>query len=385
MRKTKLRKENPAKRKINDVAEKKGTEVKGTGETLSKVESTMDWKKELVSFLRQMRDEGRAIAEEMKAKGNEGTGEGQRNQGELVAEQIFRSKMAATEDGADLRTFLSLMEQEFREMKISEDQWGLLVRKYLIGRAVKQWDYIYRSGIDMTNWSLVRERLCERFRVLPRESMISKMKENVWKGDYNEYTNAFTDIVITGEEMPEEELAIFFLAGLPEDIGDRLTKRGKREFPTWHEAAKALREYVVPMNAWRTKRKRAVREMQSMEGLMCPAEGNAKAEGEKNAGKAEGSNGITRRVTPSVRVATDGERDVIRCYECTGRGHLGRDCPLRNGVIRRRGETCSKCGGKDHYARDCATARRITVGGQRVNMGASMETREGVNRSNEKA
>ncbi|CDJ30941.1 uncharacterized protein EMH_0062590 [Eimeria mitis] len=126
MRKSKLRKENSAKGKINNVAEKKGTEVKGTGETLSTVESTMDWKKELASFLRQMRDEGRAIAEEMKAKSIEGTGEGQRNQGELVAEQIFRSKMAATEDGADLRTFLSLMEQEFREMKISEDQWGLL-------------------------------------------------------------------------------------------------------------------------------------------------------------------------------------------------------------------------------------------------------------------
>ncbi|CDJ30321.1 LOW QUALITY PROTEIN: uncharacterized protein EMH_0006110 [Eimeria mitis] len=244
-RKSKSRKEISAKRKINNVAEKKGTEVKGTGVMPSNAESTMDWKKELASFFRQMRDEGRVIAKEMKAKSREGMGEGQRNQSESVAEQIFRSKIAATEDGADLRTFLSLTEQEFREMKISEDQWGLLVRKYLTGRAVKQWDYIYRSGIDMTNWSLVRERLCERFRVLPRDSMILKMKENVWKGDYNEYTNAFTDIVITGEEMPEEELAIFYLAGLPEDIGDKLTKRGKREFPTWHEAAKALREKRV--------------------------------------------------------------------------------------------------------------------------------------------
>ncbi|CDJ31923.1 uncharacterized protein EMH_0010700 [Eimeria mitis] len=332
-----------------------------------------------------MRDEGRAFAEEMKARSREGMGEGQRNQSESVAEEIFRSKMAATEDGADLRTFLSLTEQEFREMKISEDQWGLLVRKYLTGRAVKQWDYIYRSGIDMTNWSLVRERLCERFCVLPRHGMILKMKENVWKGDYNEYTNAFTDIVITGEEMPEEELAIFYLAGLPEDIGDKLTKRGKREFPTWHEAAKALREYVVPMNAWRSKRKRAVREMQDAEGQSGTAEGNPKAEGEKNTGKAEGSNCVTRKATPSGRVATEGERDAIRCYECTGRGHMGRDCPLRNGVIRRRGETCSKCGGKDHYARDCATVRRIMVGSQRVNMGTSTEMKEGVNRSNEKA
>ncbi|CDJ28304.1 uncharacterized protein EMH_0039660 [Eimeria mitis] len=255
-RKSKSRKETSAKGKTNKVAERKGTDAKGTGVMPSDVELITDWKKEIASFFREMRDEGRAIAEEMRVKSRERIGECLRNQSESVAEQIFRSKMAATEDGADMRTFLSLTEQEFREMKISEDQWGLLVREYLTGRAVKQWDYVYRSGIDMTNWSLVGERLCERFRVLPRDSMIFKMKENVWKGDYNEYTNAFTDIVITGEELPEEELVMFYLAGLPEDIGDKLTEHGKREFPTWHEAAKALRDYIVPMNAWRSKRKR---------------------------------------------------------------------------------------------------------------------------------
>ncbi|CDJ35772.1 uncharacterized protein EMH_0000070 [Eimeria mitis] len=121
------------------------------------------------------------------------------------------------------------------------------------------------SGEDLMNrydgLALVRTRLCDRFRGLPRESMILQMKENEWNGDYNEYSNAFSDIVTNGEDVPKQDLVLYFLAGLPEEIGDELTNRGKREFSTWNEAADALREYIVPLNSWRAKRKRTVREM----------------------------------------------------------------------------------------------------------------------------
>ncbi|CDJ27852.1 uncharacterized protein EMH_0035460 [Eimeria mitis] len=188
-------------------------------------------------------------------------------------------------------------------MKIAEDQCGLLVRKYLTGRAVKQWDHVYRSGIDMTDWPLVSSRLCERFRGLPRDSMILQMRDNVWKGDYNEYSNAFSDIVIMGEELPEQDLVMFYLAGLPEDIGDKLTKRGKREFPTWNEAAAALREYVVPLNTWRAKGKRTVREMQGVERPQAREDSSSKADEEWNKNKNEGTNNVTRRPYSTERVA----------------------------------------------------------------------------------
>ncbi|CDJ30682.1 uncharacterized protein EMH_0060410 [Eimeria mitis] len=110
----------------NSLVESEEPNVERGEQATSNVDPTTAWKMEMATFFRQMRDEGRVITEGILKENREGTGGGARNQSDSVADQMFRTKMAATEDGADMRTFLSLAEQEFREMKIAEDQWGLL-------------------------------------------------------------------------------------------------------------------------------------------------------------------------------------------------------------------------------------------------------------------
>ena len=337
--------------------------------TSNTVDPTTAWKLEMARFFQQMRCDQKGSTGETK-KG---------------ADLIIQSRMAATEAGPDMRTFLTLAEREFREMGIAEAQWGVLIRKYLTGRAATQWNFVVRSGIDMTDWQLVCERLCERFLGYTRDVMLSQMKENEWTGNYNEYCNEFSDIVSNGEELPEHDLIMYFLAGLPTDIGDELTDKGKRTFSTWNEAANALRAYMVPFNLWRAQRKRALQELQGAEKPRPKRRSHLREYGEANRRHNEAVYGVNRKTHSTGRSTMDGERDTTRCFECTGQGHLGRECPLRNGVARRRGETCSKCGGMDHYARDCATNRRTPNGNQRVITAMNAGTREGESRLNEKA
>ncbi|CDJ33012.1 uncharacterized protein EMH_0079310 [Eimeria mitis] len=223
-------------------------------------------------------------------------------------------------------------------------------------------------------------------RTLDKDEAPSKrMKENEWTGNYNEYCNEFSDIVSNGEELPGHDLIMYFLAGLPTDIGDELTDKGKRTFSTWNEAANALRAYMVPFNLWRAQRKRALQELQGAEKPRPKRRSHLREYGEANRRHNEAVYGVNRKTYSTGRTTMDGERDTTRCFECTGQGHLGRECPLRNGVARRRGETCSKCGGMDHYARDCATNRRTTNGNPRVITAMHTEPREGESRLNEKA
>ncbi|CDJ29094.1 uncharacterized protein EMH_0046820 [Eimeria mitis] len=171
------------------------------------------------------------------------------------------------------------------------------------------------------------------------------MKENEWTGNYNEYCNEFSDIVSNGEELPGHDLIMYFLAGLPTDIGDELTDKGKRTFSTWNEAANALRAYMVPFNLWRAQRKRAQQELQGAEKPRPKRRSHLREYGEANRRHNEAVHGVNRKTYSTGRTTMDGERDTTRCFECTGQGHLGRECPLRNGVARRRGETCSKAAG----------------------------------------
>ncbi|CDJ33140.1 uncharacterized protein EMH_0014930 [Eimeria mitis] len=139
----------------------------------------------------------------------------------------------AMPDAPEQEIDLSMLEREGATFEGGEDTVG-------------QGEHMTNNVDPSTAWKLEmakffqQMRLCERFRGLPREIMLNQMKENEWTGDYNEYCNEFSDIVTNGEEMPEHDLILYFLAGLPTDVGDELTNKGKRKFSTWNEAADAI-------------------------------------------------------------------------------------------------------------------------------------------------
>ncbi|CDJ36435.1 uncharacterized protein EMH_0085380 [Eimeria mitis] len=115
-------------------------------------------------------------------------------------------------------------------------------------------------------------RLAARTRKAVREilltvarNMMERSVNNRWRGDYNEYIVRFAEVVAQGETIPEEELLMCYFAGLSGEKGEKLTKRGKKEFPSWQEAATTLREYATLLMAWRSKRRRMEREIKSVE------------------------------------------------------------------------------------------------------------------------
>ncbi|CDJ36480.1 uncharacterized protein EMH_0087110 [Eimeria mitis] len=95
--------------------------------------------------------------------------------------------------------------------------------------------------------------------------MLVRMRNNPWPGDYNEYNTKFSEIVAQGETIPEEELLMCFFVGLAEEIGEELTNKGTKEFPSWQEAATSLRECAAPLEACRAKRQRMEGETKNAE------------------------------------------------------------------------------------------------------------------------
>ncbi|CDJ33194.1 uncharacterized protein EMH_0015070 [Eimeria mitis] len=193
------------------------------------------WEMELLKLLPQMTDESRTNSQK----------EGSNRRG-----------IAATDDGTNTRAFLFLVEGEFRELQIPEDQWGLELRKYLTGKAMVHWELMQRSGTELSDWQLVRERLCARFCTMSPDRMLERMTWNTWRGDHNEYIARFAEIVAQGETLAAEDLVLCFLTNIPMDICNKLNREGTRVFHDWQEAATALSERDAPFEAWRAKRLR---------------------------------------------------------------------------------------------------------------------------------
>ncbi|CDJ27291.1 uncharacterized protein EMH_0030400 [Eimeria mitis] len=206
-----------------------GTTVRRKGSTLAKKNEDAEWKTEKMEVFGQVKDE---------LKTEEGTNTQKRN--------YIRMRMAATDDGTYMHSFLQLIDLEFREFEIPEEQWGLEIRKYLTGKAREYWGLLLRLGTDMSDWPLI----------------LLLVRNNPWRGNYNEYIARFYDIADEAESVTKEELVMFFLAMLPEEIGDKLTRDGTRNFQNWHEAAQALREWAAPLWAWREKRRRILWEIE---------------------------------------------------------------------------------------------------------------------------
>ncbi|CDJ31782.1 uncharacterized protein EMH_0069650 [Eimeria mitis] len=180
--------------------------------------------------------------------------------------------------------------------------------------------------------------------------MVKMLKKNTWTGNYSEYITRFTDIVALGTHTPPEELVLWFFTLIPPEIGERISAEGTRKFRDWHEAAVALRAWAEPLEAWRAARIKSLQEFMASDDEEAGMEGSVLTNG---------------KTAPPVRKGGPAEEgNVRRCYECTGKGHFGRECPLRNGVPRRSGEICSKCEGKDNYARECVRPPRSPSGRQ---------------------
>ncbi|CDJ48243.1 hypothetical protein EBH_0019630 [Eimeria brunetti] len=165
--------------------------------------------------------------------------------------------------------------------------------------------------------------------------------ENVWQGDHNAYSARFGAIVAQGVPIAPDLLVGYYLANLTVEIYREITRGGTMRFADWQEAAVALATTASP---WRDSCEERLRFQRDLEDAKCKW---ANSEQDPGLQRERANRGNRRKDTKESL-----------CYECSGRGHMSRDCPLRNGVARRNGETCSRFGGLEHYARDCPTPAR---------------------------
>ncbi|CDJ50702.1 hypothetical protein EBH_0035640 [Eimeria brunetti] len=243
------------------------------------------------------------------------------------------------EDGKNMRNFLDLVEIDFVERGLEARQWGEELKRYLMGDALGYWLYLRRTGAPLTNWDCVRQQFCARFCNITKERMKVVIAENVCQDDHNAYSARFAAIVAQGVPIAPDLLVGYYLANLPVEIYREITRGETRKFADWQEAAAALATTAAP---WRDSREERLRFQRDTEDAKCRWANGGREPGLQ---RERGSRGNRQNDTTESR-----------CYEC--RGHVSRDCPLRNGRARRNGETCSRCGGRDHYARDCPRPAR---------------------------
>ncbi|CDJ34106.1 LOW QUALITY PROTEIN: uncharacterized protein EMH_0087850 [Eimeria mitis] len=245
------------------------------------------------------------------------------------------------EDGKNMRNFLDLVEIDFDERGLDARHWGEELRRYLRGDALGYWLYLRRTGAPLSDWEILRQQFCARFCNITKERMKVMMAENVWRGDHTAYSSRFAAIVAQGVSMAPDLLVGYYLANLPDDIYREVTRGGTRKFTDWQDAAAALDATAAP---WKDSCEERLRFQRDLE------------DAKRRWAQGEREQGLQReRASKSVR----GNANMgSLCYECRGKGHVSRDCPLRIGVTRRNGEMCSRCGGWDHYARDCPTPAR---------------------------
>lgn len=245
------------------------------------------------------------------------------------------------EDGRNMRNFLDLAEIDLAERGVETRQWGDELKRYLTGEALGYWLYLRRTGASLTNWDNVRQQFCARFCSMTKERMKEMIADNVWQGDHKEYTARFAAIVAQGITMAPDLLVGYYLVNLPEDLYREITRNGMRKFVDWQEAATAL---ATTAALWRDSCEERLRLQRELEDIKCR--------------RANGGRGPDLQRGRAIMGNGRNHTTESRCYECNGRGHVGRVCPLRNGVVRRPGEMCSRCGGRDHYAGDCRTPPR---------------------------
>ncbi|CDJ51691.1 OSJNBa0079C19.6 protein, related [Eimeria brunetti] len=217
-------------------------------------------------------------------------------------------RITASEDGSNMRAFPDLMEQEFLEQELLEVQWGHELRKYLTGKALVHWLYMRRTGTPLADWPLVRQHLCARFCNMSRDRMMERMGWNVWRGDHVDYSSRFADIVTQGETLPADELLGYYLGNLPAELLRTLTQGGTRIFRDWQDAATALSSLETPWQASCVRWQQFEQELVSARHRTGP-----------------GGRSSSPRLAPAWRSNLTDENTSARCYECRGKGHLGRD------------------------------------------------------------
>ncbi|CDJ33307.1 LOW QUALITY PROTEIN: uncharacterized protein EMH_0015500 [Eimeria mitis] len=234
-------------------------------------------------------------------------------------DRIRQKDIIAAEDGTNMRSFLNLVEREFKNSVVPIEEWGELLGKYVTGKALVFVEFLQQSGVDMSDWQEVRKRLCDRFCSLTRKEMVKMLKKNTWTGNYSEYITRFTDIVAVGTHIPPEELVLRFFTLIPPEIGERISAEGTRKFRDWHEAAVALRAWAEPLETWRAARIKSLQEFMASDHEESGMEGSVLTNGE---------------TAPPVRKGGPVEEgNVRRCYECTGKGHFGRECPQKRATL----------------------------------------------------
>lgn len=286
--------------------------------------------------------------------------------------------------GANPRSWLRQIEQYFHCAGVAEDQRLESVICHLTGPALEYYcATMERTPQSMpTDWDGFREFMIRRFGAAPIVSVVQRLREIEFRGDFYEVVQQFSDILATGEQPPEQELIELFVTRFPWHMAEKLAGR---YFDTWMDAKDCLEQEYRTRGLWaqryyRVAGERFKREMeadgraaglgwipqpkakQEMRGMERRPMGGARphprwGEG-STTGPQQGTNG--KQEQGPVRQQTAAQQragaGTLRCFICKGVGHLARVCPTANLATKKDGSLCHKCGGQGHWAPACPSA-----------------------------
>ena len=265
------------------------------------------------------------------------------------------------------KSWLLQMEQYFTIVGVAEEQRLNRIVCHLTGPALERFNAIAERTPHLlpATWEEFKEYLITSYGAVSATSVVQKIKEIKFTGNFRAVVEKFEDALSQGEAPSERQLISLFITRFPLPLA--LATRHEY-FETWVQARtfleneyraweKTLQEYCHDTSEEYRAQARQHPDVVAL-GLTGVKE---RREGEqKRHPFASGKILDVKPKVPAVKTerantmgGTTTNPGAIKCYACTGFGHRAKECPSTNPATKKDGQRCRRCGGMGHWAPAC--------------------------------
>ncbi len=272
-------------------------------------------------------------------------------------------------DGTNVQYWLAQMENYFAEIGYDEEERLRRVVFFLTGDALSYWFTMQKQGTHAmpTTWEDFCIFMTTRFGGRTTGETVRLLQEIKYKGDFEEVANKFGSILAEGEPLPPGEVLWLFVTRFPLDMVEPIMDQNPE---SWVDARELLRRrigikkernlmwyrYTTP-----ELRREAERDPKRQQEGWLPISPAEMREEKRGTSYRERGIRLDRSQTNEwmgrqfVKENRNRENREIKCHNCSGIGHIARDCPNSKLDKLRNGQRCHKCGGYGHWASACSS------------------------------
>ena len=278
-----------------------------------------------------------------------------------VKNQIIGQKPAKC-DGTYVRDWLVQIDRYFNRLKLNDALRLEEVVYFLEGKALQHWAVTADQHPQHLpqNWTEFAEFMLARFCGNTIGHTLTKLYQLRFKGDFDELTEEFGEILSQGENPPQDMLVQLYLSRFPLRM---VQSAVQREFHSWVEARDYMRTQVGAKQGgalqWfcmapdEFRREAEADARLQREGWIPAGLANFRLPAPERTRRI-----LIEEVRPrEPRRPAGTQTSTLKCYQCQGTGHRARECPNQRLETKKEGQRCHKCGGVGHWASACPTVR----------------------------